>query len=108
MSVVNAPTSDSYHDYLIKSLRDPEEAAAYIEAILEEIDPEPELLGKALGNVAEALGKAGASANATNLYEKQLSQILSLTGSQTVYSLANWLNELGLKLTVTVAEQEHE
>jgi len=31
--------------------------------------------------------------------------VLSLAGSQTVYGLANWLNELGLKLTVTVAEE---
>jgi len=105
---VNAPTNDSYHDYLVESLRNPEEAAAYIEAILEENDPEPELLGKALGNVAEALGKTGTSSEASNVHQKQLEQVLSLAGSQTVYGLANWLNELGLKLTVAVAEREPE
>lgn len=36
--------SDTYHDYLIGLLQDPEEAAAYLEAILEEEDPDPELL----------------------------------------------------------------
>lgn len=102
---VNLPLTDSYHDYLVNSLQVPQEAAAYLEAILEEEDPEPELLGKALGNVVEALGKAGAPFEATNVHQKQLEQVLSLAGSQTVYGLASWLNELGLKLTVTVSEE---
>jgi len=45
---VKASISDSYHDYLVRSLQDPEEAAADLEAILEEENPEPELLKVAL------------------------------------------------------------
>jgi putative component of toxin-antitoxin plasmid stabilization module len=58
MKEVKMPTSDSYYNYLIESLRkEPELAAAYITATLEEQDPEPELLKMALSNVAEALGE---------------------------------------------------
>lgn len=46
------PTSRSYHTYLIESLRDPEEAAAYLDAILEDCTVEE--LRLALTQVAEA------------------------------------------------------
>jgi hypothetical protein len=44
--------STSYHEKLITNLKDPLEAAAYIEVVTEEGDPE--MLKKALKNVAEA------------------------------------------------------
>jgi DNA-binding phage protein len=44
--------SVSYHSYLIESLKDPEETAAYIEAALEE--GEPKLLQLVLTNVADS------------------------------------------------------
>ena len=48
MKNVKAPTSDSYREYLIESLKEPEEAAGFIGAILEEKDPEPALLRNAI------------------------------------------------------------
>jgi DNA-binding phage protein len=45
-------TYKSYHSYLIESLKDPVEAAAYLDAVLEDDDLEHLLL--ALKNVAEA------------------------------------------------------
>ncbi len=105
---MKASTSDSYHDYLVRSLHDPEEAAAYLEAILEEEDPEPELLKVALLDVAEALGKAHVTSEQRKFYSEKLDEILSQSGSQEVYGLANWLNGLGLKLTVAVAEDDRE
>lgn len=45
-------TFKSYHSYLIESLKDPLEAAAYLDAVLEDGDFEHILL--ALKNVAEA------------------------------------------------------
>jgi DNA-binding phage protein len=54
MKRVKIPTSDSYQQYLIESLQEPEEAAAYIEAILEAENPEPELLISALKDVIDA------------------------------------------------------
>ncbi|MBN3924827.1 hypothetical protein [Nostoc sp. NMS4] len=47
------PKSTSYHEKLIQDLKNPLEAAAYIEVILEEGDPK--MLSKALKNVIEAL-----------------------------------------------------
>jgi DNA-binding phage protein len=100
--------SDTYRDFLIQSLQDPEEAATYLEAILEEEDPEPELLRVALLNVAEALGKADDISEKRKFYSRTLDEILSQSGSQEVYGLTNWLNSLGLKLTVAVADNDHE
>ncbi len=42
------PRSDSYREYLIESLKEPEEAGGFIGAILEEKDPEPALLRDAI------------------------------------------------------------
>lgn len=105
MKNVKTPTSDSYHDYLISSLKDPEEAAAYIEAILEEKDPEPELIIKALSNVAEAIAGAKISSEQAHLHKQQLNKILSKEGSKVIYNLVDWLSSLGLKLTVTVNKE---
>jgi len=46
------PTSRSYHDYLIQSLRNPQEAVAYLDAVLE--DGTLDELRLALNNVSEA------------------------------------------------------
>ncbi len=105
MKNVEVPISDSYDEYLISSLKDPEEAAAYFEAILEEQNPEPELLQKALRNLTAALGKEVMSSEQAKLYYQQLDELLSQGGSDAIYSLGVWLNALGLKLTVTACEQ---
>jgi DNA-binding phage protein len=96
------PTSKSYHEFLIESLKDPEEAAGYIEAFFEEKDPEPELLRLVLSNVFEALGKPVMSPEQAQLYREKLDEILSNSGSDAIYRLGDWLNGLGLKLTVIV------
>ncbi|MEB3179317.1 MAG: hypothetical protein VKL59_09835 [Nostocaceae cyanobacterium] len=49
------PKSLPYHDFLIEHLKDPINAASYIEAFFEEEDPETELFQLVLTNVAEAL-----------------------------------------------------
>ena len=48
--------SNNYHQYLIESLKDEKEAANYLWGILQEEQPEPQLLEMALNNVLEALG----------------------------------------------------
>ncbi|UBF26268.1 hypothetical protein K9N68_32980 [Kovacikia minuta CCNUW1] len=108
MNNVKVPASNSYRDYLLKSLQDLEAAAAYIEAILEEKDPEPELLKAALLDVAEALGKSHISDGKSQFRYKTLDEILAQTGSNAIYGLVSWLNDLGLKLTVTVADYKQE
>ena len=98
-------TSDNYQDSLILALKDPIHAAAYIDAILEEKDPEPELLKHALQDVAEALGEETMSEEQAQLHLEKLNYFLSVEGSREIYLLGLWLNALGLKLTVTVKNE---
>ena len=55
---MNAPRNVNYLDYLVESLKDPVEAAAYIEVVLEMEDPAALLV--ALRQVASAHGMADA------------------------------------------------
>ena len=53
---------ENYQEELIHELKEnPEEAATYIWAVLDEEDPEPELLPLVLHNVGEALGELNMS-----------------------------------------------
>ncbi|MCC3408953.1 MAG: transcriptional regulator [Microcoleus sp. PH2017_10_PVI_O_A] len=95
------------HPFLIESLRkNPALSAAYITATIEEIDPEPELLKLALGDVAEALGQPKMTPEEYELHLKKLDELLSQQGSNTIYNLGTWLNALGLKLTVAVCTDD--
>lgn len=106
---MKAPTSDSYHDYLASRLKDPSYAALYLETHFEEEEyPDPGLLKLALSDVLEALSRSNLSLEQTERQSQKLDKILSQQGSDVIYGLSQWLNELGLKLTVTVAKQEHE
>ena len=100
--------SVSYHKSLIERLKDSEYAAGYLEAIMEEKDPEPLLLKHALQNVAEALGELNMSAEDALLHLQKLDTILSVEGSAEIYQLGLWLNALDLKLTVTVNSPDKE
>jgi hypothetical protein len=82
----------SHENFLIDSLKDPEESADYLAAVLEEVAPE--LLPLCLGHVAAALGTAS---------DRQWVKDFGASGkSHSVYELTEWLDSLGLKLTVTV------
>lgn len=102
MKNVKAPTSRSYQDYLVSSLQDPQEAVAYLDAILAEEHPEPELLRLALKDVAEALGQVKMTPEQLQHHLEHLDRILPDQQSLTLYSLTDWLNALGLQLTVSV------
>mgnify|MGYP006336338873 FL=1 len=106
MQNAKIPTSDSYQDYLIEALKDKIHAAAYLTAHLEDEEPELGLLELALSNVFEALGKPNMSAEDASLHLEKLDILLSGEGSATIYALANWLNALGLKLSVTVDRED--
>lgn len=96
------PKSTSYHEKLIQDLKNPLEAAAYIEVVLEEGDPK--MLSKALKNVIEAHGGVDQfSAQVKELYNK-LEQVLSNKGEIEFYSLNSLLDNLGLHLAVKVKQ----
>ncbi|MEG3897737.1 MULTISPECIES: transcriptional regulator [unclassified Microcoleus] len=94
-----------YHPFVISHLQDPAYSAGYLTMFLndqEEGDLELGILPSALKDVFEALGEPNMSAEDASLHLEKLDVLMSENGSATIYALANWLNALGLKLTVAV------
>ena len=95
--------SKNYQDSLLESLSDANEAAAYLNAALEDGDNQVFLL--ALRNVADArLGSMSKLAEATGLNRESLYRMLSENGNPELNSLSRLLQALGLKLTVETGE----
>jgi DNA-binding phage protein len=102
------PKTVSYQEYLIKSLEEPIEAAAYIEAILEAENPERELLLSSLEDVMEAYGGINKLSDKARQSYEQLKDLLWKTGGEEIYSLVNFLDALGFQLQVRVKSEELE
>jgi probable addiction module antidote protein len=93
------PKSKSYQEDLSESLKDPKEAAAYLNAALD--DGEPEVFLLALRDVAEArLGGMTKVAQKTKLNRESLYRMLSDKGNPELNSLSTLLDALGLKIVV--------
>ena len=93
----------SYDTFLIEELRDPELAAEYLSAALEDGSVEQLLI--ALRAVAEAHGGVAALADKTKLNRQAMYKILSADGNPTLTTLLTILHAVGLNLTVT--PQQH-
>ena len=93
--------TESYDAFLQEQLRDPELAAEYLTAALEEDSPELFLI--ALRNVAEAHGGLGAIADATQLNRQTMYRTLSNEGNPTLSTLLAILHAVGLNLSFTPA-----
>jgi probable addiction module antidote protein len=91
-------TRPGYHEDLIESLKDPEEAIGYLQAALAESDM-PEVFLLALRNVAEARGMSEL-ARAAHLNRENLYRLLSRSGNPELGSLVAILDALGLRLSV--------
>lgn len=89
-------TTRPYHDWLIKSLRDPVEAAAYLNAAAE--DGELRFLLKAVRNVVEAQGGIGELAKKTKLSRTTLYKTLSPAGNPEVRTLEAVLAVYGIRI----------
>ena len=89
-----------YETGLKASLLHPYEAAAYLDAALEENDQEIVLL--ALRDIAEARGFSQVAQD-TLLNRENLYRMLSPTGNPQLSSLMTLLRGIGLRLTVEVA-----
>lgn len=87
-----------YQKDLIEALKDPAEAAAYLNAALEGGDKETFLL--ALRNIAEANGGMKAVAEKANLNRESLYRTLSSRGNPEIRTLFNLLHGVGLRLNV--------
>ena len=91
--------STSYNQKLIKQLKDPVEAAAYLNAVLSEGDPK--LFLKALGKVAEASGGITLLAAKTKVSRVGLYKAFSEQGNPEFKTIENILNAFRLRLQVT-------
>ena len=94
--------SRPYEDVLDEDLQDPAEAVGYLNACLEDGDPEVFLL--ALRDVARAQGGVARLADATNLNREHLYRMLSENGNPALRSLEALLDALGFRLAVTLKE----
>lgn len=106
MQKVKMPKSDSYEEFLIESLKDSEHAAGFIEAILEEKDPEPALLSNAVRKVVEARMRMNKLSDSTQLKYEKLDKLLMASGCAEIYAFVELLDALGFKLTVTLKDDE--
>jgi len=91
------PTTRSYQSYLIESLKDPQEAAAYLDVVLE--DGSVEEVRLALRNITEAHmlvpGNAQLVAHHKAIYDR-LTQQTQLD----ISTLLMVLHELGFKMSI--------
>ena len=88
----------NYKDDLLKALTDPIEAREYLNAALEDENPEVFLL--ALRDVVEANSTMSQLAKATNRDRESLYKTLSEKGNPQLNSVRKILDNLGFKLAV--------
>ena len=88
----------SYHESLIKALKNPREAAEYLNTVLEEGDPGLFLV--ALRNVAEAHGGITKISGEIKRHKGNLYKMLSKHGNPEIQTLTHLLDRLGMRLAV--------
>jgi len=88
----------NYKEHLLEQLQKPREAAAYLNAALNDEDPHVFLL--ALRDIAEAKGGMGQLADQTDLNRENLYRTLSLNGNPRFFNLLAILEAIGLQLTI--------
>jgi probable addiction module antidote protein len=86
----------NYREFLIKSLKDPEEAQGYLEAAL--ADGDSKVFLAALRDVAEAQGGMTAIARKTKLHRTGLYRFFSRQGNPTYENLMVVVKALGYRL----------
>ena len=90
--------TENYQEQLLEDLKNEAEAAAYLDAALEDDDPRIFLV--ALRNVALAQGGIQALAGKTNLHRVNLNRMLSEKGNPELQSLASIFRQMGFRLRV--------
>lgn len=87
-----------YKEHLLEQLQDPDEAAAYLNAALQ--DSEPHVFLLALRDIAEAQGGMSWLADQADLNRESLYRTLSLRGNPRFFNLMAVLDAVGLELTI--------
>jgi len=90
--------TSAYHDELMESLKNPQEAAEYLNAAL--ADPNQEVFLLALRDVIAARGGMSKLAGQATLNRVSLYRSLSKRGNPELRTLSRMLAELGLSLAI--------
>jgi probable addiction module antidote protein len=93
--------TESYREKLLESLKDPEEAAHYLTACLEDGDPAVFLM--ALRDVADAHGGIRSVSRESKLNRETLYRMLSRSGNPSLDSLSAVLKACDLRLAIQSA-----
>ncbi len=93
-------TSRPFSETLNEMLKDPEQAALYLETCLE--DGDMELFTMALRDVADARGGMGYLSDVTHLNRETLYRTLSKDGNPRLDTLHKILGAMGLRIGVSV------
>ena len=96
-----ARKTGNYDEYHLEWLKDPQNAAAFINAVIEDSDREAFLL--ALKDVVQAQGGMTAIAEKTHVSRSSLYKTLSKRGNPEFNSISKLLHSMGLRLTVEPA-----
>ena len=88
----------SYKEHLLEQLQDPDEAAAYLNAALQDDDPQSFLL--AMRDIAEAQGGMTRLAKDADLNRENLYRALSMNGNPRFFNLIAVLDAFGLELSI--------
>ncbi|MBI5527902.1 MAG: putative addiction module antidote protein [Deltaproteobacteria bacterium] len=92
------PRSIDYNKRLLKQLRDPDEAAAYLNAVLAEGDLK--LFIKALGKIAEARGGMTQLAEKTRVSRMGLYKVFSDRGNPGFATVESILSAFNLRFSI--------
>ena len=90
--------SSSYKEYLINKLKDPKERAGYINAALE--DGDPDILLACLNDCAKAMGGKTWLAHEAHLSRQAITAIVSKNGNPKYRNLTRLLAPMGLRFKV--------
>lgn len=88
----------NYQEQLLEDLKVESEAAAYLDAALE--DGDPKIFLAALRNVAMAQGGIQVLAGKTNLHRVNLNRMLSEKGNPELQSLSSIFRQMGFRFRV--------
>jgi DNA-binding phage protein len=100
MADVKIPKSVSYEEYLIESLKNIEESAGFIGAILEEENPESHLLRDALRKVVIAQTRINNLSPIAKHRGERLDKMLTESGCAEIYAFVQFLDAMGLKIAI--------
>jgi len=97
------PNSIPYQETLKAALRDPLEAAHYLNACLE--DGDPRVFLTALRDVADSMGGMAKLSREAKLNRESLYRMLSESGNPSLASLTSVLQVFGLRLVIQASPQ---